>query len=231
MSKAQYKNLLDRLASQIESREFKIKDKLPSINQVAIENQVSVATVREVYKTLESKGYILIQQGRGTFVNYDQDSSNRFIDSSFFMRILKLTEYRAMVEPAFAAESAKQAYNEEINKILESTEIIHKLASNNEPTYEEDLRFHQLIANSTHNEFVIKSYANLQNELKVMHMYPKKEEMIEKAVHYHEMIAQSIANRDSDAARMYMLSHLNDKNSELATYHVMDIQNQSERRT
>lgn len=225
MSKAQYKNLLDRLVRQIESEKFEKSEKLPSINQVAIENNVSVATVREVYKTLESKGYILIQQGRGTFVNYDQDLGNRFIESSFFMRILKLTEYRAMVEPAYAAESAKQAYKEEINEILKSTEIIHKLASNNEPTYEEDLRFHQLIANSTHNEFVIKSYANLQNELKAMHMYPKKEEMIEKAVHYHEMIAHAISNRDSDAARMYMLSHLNDKTSELATYHVTNNQN------
>lgn len=225
MSNAQYKSLLNTLVYQIENKELKINTKLPSISQVAAENKVSVATVREVYKTLESKGYILSQQGRGTFVKYDKELNNRFIDSSFFMKLLKLTEYRAMVEPAYAAEAARQAYKEEIKQIVESTKIMHEFAINDKPTYEEDLRFHQLIANSTHNEFVIKSYANLQNELRIMHTYPKKEEMIEKAVHYHEMIAEAIANRDSDAARMYMLSHLNDKTSELATYQIMNSEN------
>ncbi|MDW0116203.1 FCD domain-containing protein [Sporosarcina thermotolerans] len=73
------------------------------------------------------------------------------------------------------------------------------------------------IVEATHNEYALIVYDNLQIELKRMRAYTRRPDMIEKAVHYHEMIANAIANRDSHNAKMLMESHLQN-NSELAMY-------------
>jgi DNA-binding FadR family transcriptional regulator len=222
MSKIHYQKILDEMKSKIENEEWTAGTRLPTINQAAAKYKVGNSTIREVYRSLESGGYVSIQQGRGTFVVYDGAMQFTNINRSSFMKFIRLTEFRLMIEPSFAAEAAQQAYNDEIKKIMESPQIMKELAENNQSTHEEDLRFHMLICQATHNQYAIKAYEDLQEELMLMHSHAKKEEMIEKAVHYHEMIANSIANRDANNARMYMQSHLEAKNSELAMYELLE---------
>lgn len=222
MSKIQYQKILNEMKTKIEKEELIAGTRLPTITQAAAKYKVGNSTIREVYRSLESSGYVSIQQGRGTFVVYDGSMQFTNVHRSSFMKLLKLTEFRLMVEPSFAAEAAQQAFNDEIALITESTNIMKELAENNESTHEEDLRFHRLIVQATHNEYAIKAYDDLQDELILMHTYAKKEEMIEKAVHYHQMIARSIASRDANNARMYMQSHLEAKNSELAMYELLE---------
>lgn len=222
MSKIQYQQILDKMKVKIENEEWVAGSRLPTINESATNYRVGNSTIREVYRSLEAGGYVSIQQGRGTFVVYDSSKQFTNVSRFSFMKLLKLTEFRIMIEPAFAAEAAQQAFNDEIAMITESTNIMEKLAKNNQSTKEEDLRFHRLIVQATHNEYAIEAYEELQEELILMHTYAKKEEMIEKAVHYHQMIARSIANRDANNARMYMQSHLEAKNSELAMYELLE---------
>ncbi|WP_158234710.1 FadR/GntR family transcriptional regulator [Lentibacillus sediminis] len=222
MSKIQFQKILDEITKMIESEEWKIGTRLPTITESAIKNNVGNSTMREVYRSLESKGYVTIQQGRGTFVSYNSSMQFTNVSRSFFMKLLKLTEFRIMIEPSFADEAARQAFNAEIELINESTNIMRELAENNQSTHEEDLRFHKLIVQATHNEYAIKAYEELQEELILMHSHAKKAEMVEKAVHYHQMIANAIARRDPNNARMYMQSHLEAKNSELAMYEMLE---------
>ncbi|QKY70051.1 FadR/GntR family transcriptional regulator [Lentibacillus sp. CBA3610] len=222
MFKIQYQKILDEMKLKIESEEWVVGTKLPTISQSAAKYKVGNSTIREVYRSLETKGYVSIQQGRGTFVAYDGSMQFTNVSRSSFMKLLKLTEFRIMIEPSFAAEAAQQAFNNEIEMITESTNIMRELAENKQSTHEEDLRFHKLIVQATHNEYAIKAYAELQEELMLMHTFAKKEQMIEKAVHYHQMIARSIASRDANNARMYMQSHMEAKNSELAMYELLE---------
>ncbi len=215
MSKIQYHELLSVIEKKFENEEWKIGSKLPTMNELASQYNVAISTVREVYRALESKGYIAIQQGRGTFVTYN--GSKQYANRSSFMELLRITEFRSIIEPAFAALAAREAYKNEIELITESAEIMRGMAENNQITTSEDLRFHRLVVEATHNEYALKVYANLQEELKRMRAYTRRPDMIEKAVHYHQMIAKAIANRDPHNAKMLMESHLQ-SNSELAMY-------------
>ncbi len=217
MSKIQYHQLLEVIEKQIESEEWKAGTRLPTMSELAAKHKVANSTIREVYRALESKGYVAIQQGRGTIVTYDSSMQFTNLSRSSFMSLLKLTEFRAIIEPAFAALAAREAYNHEIVLITESAEIMKEMAENNQVTTSEDLRFHRLIVEATHNEYALKVYGNLQDELKRMRAYTKKPGMVEKAVHYHQMIANAIASRDPHNAKMLMESHLQ-SNSELAMY-------------
>ena len=67
----QYHQLLDDLTKKIETEKWSLGSRLPTINDLAEQHKVGTSTIREVYRSLESKGYISIQQGRGTFVSYD----------------------------------------------------------------------------------------------------------------------------------------------------------------
>ena len=220
--KIQYHRLLDDLTKKIETEEWGGGVKLPTIVELATQNNVGTSTVREVYRSLESKGYISIQQGRGTFVSYDRTMQFTTVSRSTFIRLIQLSEFRVIIEPTFAAIAAREAYHDEIELLTESAAKMKELAEKNLPTFEEDLKFHRLIVKATHNEYSLKVYEELQNELKLMRAHIRKKGLIEKAVHYHQLIAESIANRDIERARMYMESHIKN-NSDLAMYELSEI--------
>jgi len=216
--KLQYQDLLHEFINKIENEDWKLSEQLPTITKSAEKYKVSTSMIREIYKSLEVKGYISIEQGRGCFLKDSDPDKNLKVDKKSFFKLLKLTELRIMIEPSFAAEAAKNAFNEDIEKINDSVLIMKEIAKNNDPTHEVDLSFHKLIVEATHNEYAISMYENLQSELKFMHSFAKKKEMVDKAVHYHQMIASSIANRNYADAKMYMESHLKVKNTEILMY-------------
>lgn len=217
MSKVQFHDLLGEMERKIESEVWKKGSRLPTMNELAAQYNVAVSTVREVYRALESRGYVSIQQGRGTFIEYNRSMQFTNVSRTSFMELLKITEFRTIIEPSFAAIAAREAFNNEIDLIIESAEIMRVMAENKQVTISEDLRFHRLIVEATHNEYALKVYDNLQEELKRMRAYTRKPGMVEKAVHYHQMIANAIANRDPQTAKNLMESHLQ-SNSELAMY-------------
>lgn len=221
MSKIQYHQLLKEIETQIENERWTYGSKLPTMSELAAKHKVANSTIREVYRALESKGYVAIQQGRGTIVTYDGSMKITSMNHSSFMELLKITEFRTIIEPSFAALAAREAYKDEIDLIVESAEIMRIMAENGEVTNSEDLRFHWLIVEATHNEYALRVYDNLQEELNRMRAYTKKPGMIERAVHYHQMIAKAIANRDSQNAKMLMESHLQ-ANSEIAMYELTE---------
>jgi len=218
MSNIQYQRILNEMMQKIEKGEWGISEKLPTINKTAMMYKVGTSTIREVYKSLESKGYINIQQGRGSFVKNRKPLKTSSIERDSFIKLLKLTELRIMIEPPFAAEAAINAYNHEIDQIVELTKDMEEVAKENKPTYELDLQFHKSIVEATHNEYAVNIYESLQHELRFMHSFAKKKEMVEKAIHYHQMITDSIITRNPTNAKMYMETHLMLKNSEIMMY-------------
>ncbi|MFC4354278.1 FadR/GntR family transcriptional regulator [Chryseomicrobium palamuruense] len=221
MTKIDYHQLLEEFEEKIKQQEWVKGSKLPTIIELAKKYHVSVSTVREIYRAMESKGYITIQQGRGTFVTFSAINHSEDVEKSSFLELLRITEFRTIIEPAFAAMAAREAYNNEINLIVESAEIMKNMALNNEVTTSEDLRFHRLIVEATHNKYALKVYGDLQEDLKRMRAYTRRPHMVERAVQYHQMIAKAISNRNPNEARMLMESHLQ-SNSELAMYELKD---------
>ncbi|MFC3419039.1 FadR/GntR family transcriptional regulator [Salinicoccus hispanicus] len=209
-----FDNIYNSLFNDITQGKIKNGEKLPSVSNLSDKYGIGVSMMREVLRALQSQSIIRIEQGRGSFVIYEPGSNKLFVSKSEIRELLDLTRFRAMLEPSFARTAAVQAFQTEIDMIIESAEKMADLAKNNEKTKDEDLNFHMLIAKATHNAYSIKVYEELQEELAKARKHTNIPGMKEKAAHYHLMIAEAIKTRNSGQAEMYMRSHL-ESNEEL----------------
>jgi GntR family transcriptional regulator, transcriptional repressor for pyruvate dehydrogenase complex len=223
-----FNHILKTLEKKLETGEWATGNRLPTLPLLAKEFNVSVATVREVLRVLQSQNLISIEQGRGIFVNKDMmNLTNHSVPSdtnaSFTIAdLLQLIDVRSTIEPTFAEIAAKQAYSDEIKSICQSAERMSRLVEQHESTMEEDLHFHFMIARATHNEVWIEVYEKLQNRLKAGRGHTNIAGMKEKAAHYHLMIANAIRERNPEKAKMYMASHM-EGNRELALFQLSQL--------
>ncbi|MCM3762138.1 FCD domain-containing protein [Alkalihalobacillus oceani] len=203
-------------------------DRLPTLPSLAKEFHVSVATVREVLRVLQSKNLISIEQGRGIFVNkHTMNISNDDHLPDFSVAdLLQLSEVRSFLEPLFAETAAKQAFDDEIQLICDSAQRMSTLVDEQKSTLHEDLRFHKIIAQATHNNVWIEIYDNLQDKLLAARGHTNIKNMREKAAHYHTMIANAIRDRNPEKAKMYMISHM-EGNRELALFELNHLQREN----
>ena len=63
-----YEQIKDAIINQIMDGELKEDEALPSIRVLAQDIKISVMTIKKAYDELESEGYIVSRQGKGTFV-------------------------------------------------------------------------------------------------------------------------------------------------------------------
>lgn len=69
-----YEQIKKSIINQIMNDELKSDEALPSIRALAQDIKISVMTIKKAYDELEQEGYIIIRQGKGTFVapkNYE----------------------------------------------------------------------------------------------------------------------------------------------------------------
>lgn len=63
-----YKQIVDRIKSQIISGELKAGEMLPSMRNLALELHISLITTKRAYEELEQDGFIETIPGRGCYV-------------------------------------------------------------------------------------------------------------------------------------------------------------------
>lgn len=71
-----YEALACELKQQIERGLFECGDKLPSVRQLAKEHQISISTVQEAYRVLESQMYVDAKPKSGYFVSFNTPSNS-----------------------------------------------------------------------------------------------------------------------------------------------------------
>lgn len=144
---------------------FTVGDKLPNENDLAAELGVSRSTLREAIRILTTNGVLEIRRGKGTFV-----SANTVIDSADLSDIASglddLFEMRLMFEPDCAYLAAKRATQEEIDAICYYGEQVEKKILSGEDRTAEEQKFHESIANATHNAFVKQFMPVIFNAIK-----------------------------------------------------------------
>lgn len=205
--------LADSTAQQIikmieEENRFSVGDKLPNENDLAAELGVSRSTLREAIKILTTNGILEIRRGKGTFV-----TSNTIINSGNLSDIASglddLFEMRLMFEPECAYLAAKRATDEEIETICYyGEEIEKKILSGEDRTFEEQ-KFHESIANATHNSFVKQFMPIIFNAIKkgVM-VLTKDKEVSDDNMNDDRLIMEFIKKRNAEGARTAMKLHI-----------------------
>lgn len=205
--------LADSTAQQIvkmieEENRFSVGDKLPNENDLAGELGVSRSTLREAVKILTTNGILEIRRGKGTFV-----TSNTIINSGNLNDIASglddLFEMRLMFEPDCAYLAAERATDEEIETICYyGEEIEKKILSGEDRTFEEQ-KFHESIANATHNAFVKQFMPIIFNAIKKgVVVMTKDQDVSEDNLKDDRLIMEFLKKRNPEGARTAMRLHI-----------------------
>ncbi|MDO6564151.1 FCD domain-containing protein [Amphritea sp. 1_MG-2023] len=183
---------------------------------------VSRSTVREAVGQLEAEGYVEIRQGGKTRVknllephfNLPLGEGKALGDNPEFQR--QVLEVRAMLEGEAAYYASLRASDEQLAALdKEYRQMLQR--GQRETTLakaKEDLRFHMMIAESSHHLLIISFsqlfytrffnaiYGVLTRTLKTYGRYPEGIRAQHSAIH------QAIMNRDAEAARRAASEHI-----------------------
>ena len=198
-----------RIRTMIEAdNRFKVGDKLPNENDFANELGISRSTLREAIRMLTSAGILEIKRGKGTYV-----TDSTVIESNDIGEINSglgdLFEMRLMFEPDCAYYAAQRATDEEIEIICKYGEAIErKIISGEDRTYEEQ-KFHESIANATHNSFVKQFMPIIFNAIKKGVEVMQKDQNVNKDnLNDDRLIMDFLKARNADGAKTAMRLHI-----------------------
>ncbi|WP_235191929.1 FadR/GntR family transcriptional regulator [Paenibacillus sp. FSL R7-277] len=187
-------------------------DRLPTLQQLAVDFSVSVTTVREALRILESQGNVSIEHGRGMYVRNDPlllDDPAVALEELDNISIVDLLEARLLIEPELAALAAKRADQDQIRRLRVLADRMVQQMEEGGSFFETDLAFHQLIAEGAANPVVARMLHSILPLLaegrKQTNTLPN---MRTKASNYHVLIAIAIEERQSETARQLMESHI-----------------------
>lgn len=202
-------NTAERIVEMIENESrFSVGDKLPNEVELSAELGVSRSTLREAIRILTTSGLLEIRRGKGTFV-----TANTIVDYSEINDISSglddLFEMRLMFEPDCAYLAAQRATDEEIDIICYyGEEIEKKILSGEDRTFEEQ-KFHESIANATHNAFVKQFIPIIFNAIKKgVIVLTKDQDVSEDNMKDDRLIMEFLKKRNPDGARTAMRLHI-----------------------
>jgi GntR family transcriptional repressor for pyruvate dehydrogenase complex len=210
--KLTYESVYDEISKRIKNEEWKIGEKIPTIDEISRELNVGVSSVREAIRILGKQGILKIQQGRGTYVGKQLESSPAerfdFLENATF---LQLTEARLIIEPELAALAAERADFQQRKAILKAARTMKEKVEKGADFLEEDMEFHRLISNASGNEILnqmlsIMSDLLLDSRRKTM----KWKGMDEQASSFHMLIAHAVVEANPSQARAMMRNHIED---------------------
>ena len=192
---------------------FTVGDKLPNENDLAAELGVSRSTLREAIRILTTSGVLEIRRGKGTFVAEELPAAGMDLSSLTGLRARErardLFEMRLIFEPDCAFLAAQRATQEEIDAICYYGEQVEKKILSGEDRTAEEQKFHESIANATHNAFVKQFMPVIFNAIKkgVIVMTRDKDVSADN-LNDDRLIMDFIKKRNAEGARTAMRLHI-----------------------
>lgn len=212
-------SLVDRLESQIVSKEYPSGSRLPGEEVLATQFGVSRPVVREGLSRLRERGYLETISGKGTFVRHPDVEHL----SASLMRQLRvgadegytvdsLYEARMAIEVTTARLAAQRASADDVARLRGHLEAMR--ANRNNPTgyTSADVGFHIDVANAARNPFLsalLRPLARVivEGMLESSHTSPSA---VEDGIRLHTAVLARIEVGDADGAAETMRTHLLD---------------------
>lgn len=201
----------EELMNYILHEPVNIGEKIPNEYELASRFGVGRSTIREVVKSLVTKGILEVRRGSGTYVVSTSSIENdplgleKFTDK--YKLALELFEVRLMLEPeiaALASEFATPEEKEELKRLCDETERLY-LSGKNHTTM--DVAFHSCIARCSRNRVVEQLLPIIQTAV-VTFVNLTHRKLMEETIQTHRAIVDAITRGDSVGARCAMVMHL-----------------------
>lgn len=199
---------------------------LPSETELSERFGVGKSSVREAIKMLEALGVVEICKGNGSRVRTNVDSS--VMNPLIFQLIVqshaeskeKLVEFRRMLEISGSMLAIDNATEEDIARLEE----IHKRTKNDfkkgKATVDNDMEFHNVIYESTHNPFVVSIGRSIM-ELFQPSLVIANRDYSKMVTDNHDQILKALVHRDKAEMEEAIIASLG-KWKELALDECMD---------
>lgn len=210
------KVLFEKILDHVRSGIWPVGSAIPSERTLVSQFNVSRITVREALSMLRALGIINTSQGKRSIVST--------LDSNIICKLFPLMmslqgekTYEQIFEVRLAIESRTAylaAVNRTENDIIQIKSILEKLRTDTQENFEQsiqtDLQFHIQIAKATQNPLfpaLLDAISGFVTYVQVLSCRgnPVKRE---RAMHFHEAIANAIIDGDPERARVEMESHL-----------------------
>ncbi len=210
--------LVDSLGDRIRDGRIVPGDKLPTEAAIMEEFGVSRTVVREAISKLQASGLVETRHGIGTFVVGLGDSAAFRIapeQIATLHDVIAVLELRIGLETEAAALAAARRTERNLVEMRSALDAFAAALAEGRDAVGPDFQFHQEIARATQNPH----FAELMSTLGAM-IIPRarlgaaegvseaQRSYLLRANAEHENIFDAISNRDSDAARAAMRTHL-----------------------
>lgn len=204
----------DALLRHIAEEGLRAGDRLPAITELCRLYGVSPTVVRESLARLRSEGIIETRQGSGAYVLEPPTRPFRIEAAALggVNFVLKVLELRLGPEAEAAALAAHRAKPADIRRIRAALDHFATAIRTGGTAVEEDLAFHQAVADAAGNELFTSFAAFLQQYLRegvtVSHRCSLSRGALEGVIKEHQHILDAIAAHDSNTAREAARQHL-----------------------
>jgi GntR family transcriptional repressor for pyruvate dehydrogenase complex len=208
------KQATETLRRFILTEDLKPDEQLPSERELSESLSVSRNIVREALSVLVAEGLIVKQPGRGIFVtDFDRAKVAPQIAVSFDYNgrsPAALSEARAAVELGAISLIARRISDAEIQQLAAINCSLEENLRLRRSTIKDDIEFHTLLIQSTHNPVLIELIPLLVEYFRLAVLY--KPSAIfhnpERVIVEHDKIIAALQARDAVAARQALIDHL-----------------------
>ncbi|MFI6090436.1 FadR/GntR family transcriptional regulator [Streptomyces sp. NPDC051218] len=211
--------LADRVAAilseEIESGRLAEGDKLPTEVELVKQLGVSRTVIREAVSRLRNAGLVEPRQGRGVFV---MPRRTRPLDleaeaSGTKSKVLQIVEVRRAMEGEAASLAATRSTPDDVTRMRRSLAAIDEAVAAGGDGVEEDLAFHQSIAESTGNPVMVSTVRYLGEVMRggirvTRANEARRDDFIEAVRVEHHAILAAIESGDAGAARSAVRRHM-----------------------
>jgi GntR family transcriptional repressor for pyruvate dehydrogenase complex len=215
----------DSIKEMISTGQLKVGSRLPTEPEIGKQFGVSLVTVREALRGLQTLGIIKKKRGKdgGIFVSeVESDVVNNAVHSFLVSRNFSacdLSVMRDIVEPAMVAIAAVNINNDEIQTIENNVQYcedqieIKKDSFSTEVFFdieERNVEFHRLLAEASHNPIIALTVYNMMDFV----ISFKRQTLVEDidfsrttVIDHHELL-NDLKRHDPESARQHMVRHL-----------------------
>ncbi|GAA1937114.1 FCD domain-containing protein [Streptomyces durmitorensis] len=211
--------LADRVAAilseEIESGRLAEGDKLPTEVELVKQLGVSRTVIREAVSRLRNAGLVEPRQGRGVFV---MPRRTRPLDleaeaSGTKSKVMQIVEVRRAMEGEAASLAATRATPDDLARMREPLAAIDEAVAAGGDGVEEDLAFHQSIAESTGNAVMVSTVRYLGEVMRggirvTRANEARRDDFIEAVRVEHHAILAAVESGDAAAARSAVRRHM-----------------------
>ena len=212
-----YEEVLEQIVKLIASRDYRIGDRLPSVQELSEMFEVGKPTLREALSVLAASGILEIRHGSGIFVKRiggePEVEMQAYLGRVESENLLFWLEFRRAIEIETAYLAAKRRDQDDLKRIEETQHLLTHEISQGGVGADWDYHFHEQIARATHNPIfsqvitmtadILKKYFEMS--LRQSMALPSRRGVV---THEHEEILEQIRLGNPEKAREAMLKHI-----------------------